>query len=226
MIAKLDQRRATKPNRRPVRSASLAPVAGAGEDHPDRARARRWPDLHRGRPSFLHRKAQVEVTHLAVRPASRAWAPGKGETGIASGQLVTGARAEAVHETEVRPGRRGGLHDHERPGPDRHDHLAKTKLAGPLHRRVWVLPAAVAYVALLAGADEPQRARSQAPGTPISAQRALSRGIAGQQDYGAGGSSWRPGRDRARGRAFWRDSNVTPAAEDCHGCDRSGYAHR
>jgi len=76
---------------------------------------------------------------------------------------MTGARAETIHEAEVRPGDGGGFHNHRRPGHDFNNHHNEMEIAIPVHDPVRAEPVAIVHIAELTAGDEPQRARPQAP---------------------------------------------------------------
>jgi hypothetical protein len=95
----------------------------------------------------------------------------------------------------------------------------------PVHGPVRVWPAAEVRIAELTAVDEPQRARPQAPSTPIWPQLAPVRGIAGEQ-YGTGsGGRRRPGCCQ-RCRTARGGNSVTAAtfAQD-QGCDHGGQGN-
>jgi hypothetical protein len=176
-------------------------------------------NFYPGGPARLDRIAQVKVGYLAVGPGGSARACGEGETGIPGGQLITGTRAEAVHEAEVRPGGGGGLHDHRRPGGDFNNHHNEMEFALPGRSPVRAWPAVKVHVAELTAVDEPHRARLQAPSTPIRPQLARVRRIAGEQHGTGGGGRRRPG-DCERCRTARRGNSVTAAGfTQDQGCD-------
>ncbi len=176
-------------------------------------------NFYQGCPACLDGIAQVKVGYLAVGPGGSARARGEGETCIPGGQLISGTRAEAVHEAEVRSGRGGGLHDHRRPGRDFNDHHDETEFALPVRGPVRAWPAVIMHVAELTAADEPQRACPQAPSTPVRPELARVRGIAGEQHRTRGGGRRRPGCCQ-RCRTARRGDSVTAAAlAQDQGCD-------
>jgi len=133
---------------------------------------------------------------------------------------MTDPWAEAIHEPEVRPGRSSGFHDHRRPGPDFNNHHDKTESARPVHGPVCDRPLAIVHIAELTAVDEPQRARPQAPSTPIRPQLAPARGIAGEQQRTGSGGRRQPGccpccRTARRGNSV----TAATAAQD-QGCDQ------
>jgi hypothetical protein len=173
---------------------TFAAAAWAGEDHPDRARHRRRPDLYRSRPARLDGKTQVKVGHSATGPARPARARDERKTRCPRGPLITGGRTEAIHETEVRPSGSGGLHDHPGPVRDLDNHHAGPTLTGPQRIASPGGRAAIMHISLLAAVDEPQRAGLQASGPPMRTQRTTVRRIAGEQQGTRGGSRrGRPG---------------------------------
>lgn len=202
---------------RPGRTTFTA-AAWAGEDHPDRARHRRRPDLHWSRPARLNGEAQIKVSHLAIGPTSPARARDERKARGPRGPLIIGGRAEAIHEMEVRPRHRGGLHDDRRLGRDLDNHHAGTALTGPQRTAPRGGPAAIMHITLLAAVDKPQRAGPQAPGPPRRTQRAPVRRIAGEQ-LGTRGRSWRRRPSRQRNRPPRPDSSMaaTPAGQHHRG---------
>jgi hypothetical protein len=61
---------------------------------------------------------------------------------------MTGTRAEAIHEAEVRPGHGGGFHNHRRPDHDFNNHHNEMGFAIPVHGPVRAGPVAPPPAAL------------------------------------------------------------------------------
>jgi len=115
----------------------------------------------------LNGKAQVEVSHRTIEAESAPRASRESETCITSRQQIKAARTVAIHEMEVRPGRRSGLDDRRGSCGDFNYHHDELESAVHRHGPGCGLPAAIVHIAELAAVDEPDRASSQARSTPV-----------------------------------------------------------
>src|SRR6266699_2556327 len=82
-------------------------------------------------------------------------------------QWISEVRPEAVHETEVRPGLGGSLHDRRGPVRDFYDHHVVSESAVPGDGAPSALGTVAVQVTEQAIADEPQRARPETHGSPV-----------------------------------------------------------
>ena len=208
----------------PCRSP-LTTAGGATESDPDRAGQGGRPDLHRSRAACLDGKAQVEIRHLPTGPCIPAGAGDEGKTGIARGQFVATSWAETIYELEIRAGPGGRLQDHSGPELDLHNHYDEVEPTVPLDGAAYSLWAAVAYVAQLAAADEPQRASPHTPGPPMRSQRALGCRAAGEQ-HGTRSGGRRRRRKCQRPPPVRRHNRTTATTGHYQRSDHRGQAGR